>query len=189
MEVRNTAPTQQQQRWLNPKLGAECILASSDHASICRKCSVRLHTSPSLMQRFTCGPFWLMGRDKATGLEVMPFREGMGRNYPVSVCSVYRCTDKNRRWTPRKGTHCSLAKVASVQPEGSQAQSLSRGLKDTTGLARNHKSQVLAIYPSWWRPSLEESKSDCLLSSSNIKAPREITLKHNDHEDDHNTVP
>lgn len=21
----------------------------------------------------------------------------MGRNYPVSVCSVYRCTDKNRQ--------------------------------------------------------------------------------------------
>lgn len=98
-------------------------------------------------------------------------------------------TDKNKRWTPCKGTRCSLAMVASVQPEGSQAQSLSRGLKDTTGLAGNHKSQVLAIFPSWWRPSLEESKSDCLLSSSNIKAPREITLKHNDHEDDHNTVP
>lgn len=103
---------QQQQHWLNPKLGAKCTLASSDHASLCRKCSVRPHASPSLMQWFTCGPFWLMGRDKATGLEVMPFREGTGRNYPVWVCSVYRCTDKNRGWTPRKGTHCSLAKVA-----------------------------------------------------------------------------
>ena len=113
MEVRNTAPTQQQQRWLNPKLGAECILASSDHASICRKCSVQLHTSPTLMQRFTCGPFWIMGRDKATGLEVMPFREGMGRNYPVSVCSVYRCTDKNRQkqtLDPTQGDSLQLSK-------------------------------------------------------------------------------
>lgn len=52
-----------------------------------------------------------MGRDRATGLEVMPFREGMGRSYPVLVCGAYRRRDKNRP-DPVQGTHSSLAEVA-----------------------------------------------------------------------------
>lgn len=52
-----------------------------------------------------------MGRDRATGLEVMPFREGMGRSYPVLVCGVYRRRDKSRPDSVQ-GTHSSLAEVA-----------------------------------------------------------------------------
>lgn len=117
------------------QIRAECILASQIMLLFAENAQC-VPTQVLLMQWFTCGPSWLMGRDKDTGLEVMPFREGTGRNYPVWVCSVYRCTGQNRGWTPRR-THCSLKYVggrqqphcceqlASAQPEGSQAQSLS----------------------------------------------------------------
>lgn len=199
VEVWNSAPTPQQQHWLNPKLGAEWVLASSDHASLQKVLSAASSKScPDPV--IYVWPFLAHGQRQSHRSGSHAFSRRHGKKLSSAGVRGVQ-TQRQKQAGPRARDSLQLSRGGRQQPHRCEQLGSPRSWKEarrspSAGVRRtplgwlettNPKSST--IVSSWWRPSLEESKGDCLLSSSNIKAPGETTLKHNDHEDNHDTVP